>query len=400
MSGAVVSPSLPSRTYRVDSIDLLRGLVMIIMALDHTRENFYAEGLSGDPLNLQSTTPLLFFTRWITHFCAPVFVFLSGASIYLQSQRKSRKELSSFLLKRGLWLIFVDLVLMSLALTFDVSFGFLVLQVIWAIGISMVLLSLLIRLPYVALLALGIIIVGGHNLLDSYDAPRRGSLHPLYMLVHVPGIVPLGKDHVLAILYPFLPWTGVMLLGYCFGRLYRQEAQKRTKKILALGLGDVIVFILLRYTNAYGDPLHWSPQKSGFYTALSFINTQKYPPSLLFICMTLGPALIFLALFDSVKGRLTRFITVYGRVPFFYYILHFYALHLGTAVLFLARGHSFKEGVEGTPNFPFHFLVPGEGVNLFATYCIWIGLVLLLYPLCKWFARYKQTHRQWWLSYL
>lgn len=392
--------SLPARTYRVNSIDLLRGLVMIIMALDHTRENFHAGAFTADPLDLQTTTPILFFTRWVTHFCAPVFVFLSGTSIYLQGLRKSRKELSSFLLKRGLWLILVDAAFMSLAITFDVSYGLIVLQVIWAIGISMVLLSALIRLPFAVLLALGIIIVAGHNLLDGYDGQNRGRLHPLYMLVHVPGIVPMGNDHLLGIFYPFLPWTGVMLLGYCFGKLYRQESKKRQQRILALGLGAILLFILLRYTNAYGDPLPWSKQKNGLYTVLSFVNTQKYPPSLLFVCMTLGPALIFLALFDRLKNKVTGFVTVYGRVPFFYYILHFYLLHLGAAAYFLARGHSLKEGLEGVPGFPFKFLVPAEGVDLFFTYCIWMALVLLLYPLCKWFGRYKQTHRQWWLSYV
>lgn len=395
------APSPPqNRSYRIDSIDLLRGLIMIVMALDHTRENFHEGAFTADPLNLQTTTPLLFFTRWVTHFCAPVFVFLSGTSVYLQGLRKSKKELTAFLIKRGLWLIAVEVVLVTFAITFDVSWGFVILQVIWAIGISMVLLGLLLWLPFTLLLALGLVIVCGHNLLDVYEQRATAGLSVGYKLLHVQAVQPLGGGRLLGIFYPFLPWTGIMLLGYCFGRLYQLDRQQRTKRLLALGAAAVLLFTVLRYTNAYGDPLPWSTQPNVFYTVLSFVNTQKYPPSLLFTCMTLGPVLLFLATFDSVKGKVADFITVYGRVPFFYYILHFYFLHLGAAVYFLARGHTWEEGAKGTPGLPFKFLAPAEGANLFATYCIWIALVLLLYPLCRWFGAYKRRHRKWWLSYV
>lgn len=374
---------------------------MIIMALDHTRDNVHIGAYLGDPLNLETTTPILFFTRWITHFCAPVFVFLSGTSIFLQGLRKTKKELSGFLFKRGLWLIVVEVVLMSFAITFDAHYGLIVLQVIWAIGISMVLLGLLIRAPLPVLAAIGALLVFGHSALDFWERRHSGAYSVPYLFIHRPGIVPLSATHQLGIFYPFLPWTGVMLLGYCFGSIYRQtDVVKRNKTIAAMGIGLIFLFILLRYTNAYGDPFPWAKQKSALYTALSFINVQKYPPSLLYLCMTIGPALLFLGIIDSVQNRLIKIITVYGRVPFFYYILHFYMLHCITAGLFLARGHSWAEGAKGIAGFPFKFIIPGEGVSLAATYFIWLAVVIFLYPLCKWFGNYKQRHRQWWLSYL
>lgn len=375
---------------------------MIIMALDHTRDYFHITANIADPLDLQATTPILFFTRWITHFCAPVFVFLSGTSIYLQGLRKSKKELSSFLIKRGLWLILVEVLIMTFAITFDISYGFIVLQVIWSIGISMILLGLLIWMPLTALLIAGLIIVFGHNALDFFEKNHTGAYPVLYEFIHRPGVTPLPDNHLLGIFYPFLPWTGVMIVGYCFGRIYQAgtDVRKRNHLITLIGAGMILFFILLRCTNTYGDPLPWTSQKNFLYTVLSFINTQKYPPSLLYLCMTIGPALVFLGTIGNIQNHLTKIITVYGRVPFFYYILHFYLLHLGASVYFIARGHSFAEGAKGVPNFPFKFIIPGEGASLFITYCVWLAVVLLLYPACKWFSRYKRTHTQWWLSYL
>lgn len=383
--------------YRINSIDLLRGIVMVIMALDHVRDFFHIGAFTADPLDLQTTSPLLFFTRWITHFCAPIFVFLSGASAYFQSSRKTTKELSGFLIKRGLWLILVELAIITLAISFDVTYSIFFLQVIWAIGISMVLLGLVIWLPFYAILSIGLIIVLGHNIFDTINLPQG----MFWDLLFRQGFHNIGGGRTLGILYPFLPWTGLMFLGYCFGKLFVDTpAEKRRSKLLLLSAVIILLFISLRATNAYGDPGLWSSQKNGLYTVLSFINTTKYPPSLLYICMTIGPAILFLALIGNRETSLSKIITVYGKVPFFYYVLHFFLIHLVSAILFLSRGHSFSEGVNGVPGFPFKFLIPGEGVSLGMTYLVWVAVVVALYPLCKWFSEYKKTHKQWWLSYL
>ncbi|MBD0278166.1 MAG: DUF1624 domain-containing protein, partial [Flavisolibacter sp.] len=215
-----VQPTLKRTTHRIDAIDLLRGLVMIIMALDHTRDFFHITAWTDDPLNLQTTTPALFFTRWITHFCAPVFVFLAGTSAYFQSLRKTKKELSGFLLKRGLWLIFIEIVLINFAFSFDIHFGLIALQVIWAIGISMVLLALAIWMPFSAILIVGLLIVLGHNSLDFFEAQHTGSYSMAYALLHRQNFYPLGGGHNLMVMYPFLSWTGLMMTGYCFGKLF------------------------------------------------------------------------------------------------------------------------------------------------------------------------------------
>lgn len=386
---------------RINNIDLLRGLVMIIMALDHTRDLFHNIALTQDALNLQTTTPALFFTRWITHFCAPVFVFLTGTSIYLQSLRKSKKELSIFLVKRGLWLVFVEIFIMTFLLTFDIHYSIILLAVIWAIGVSMIILGLLIWLPYTAILTLGLIIVFGHNALDFYEA-KRESFSVLYMFLHRQAFMPLSETRFLGALYPLLPWIGLMMVGFCFGRIYEPgttpTAQK--KRIALIGYTLIILFVLLRAINVYGDPSPWSQQQSSLYSFLSFINTTKYPPSLLFMCMTMGPALLFLAYVGPVKNGVTRFVTYYGKVPFFYYVMHFFILHVVTSIFTIARGHSFEEAAKGAPGIPFKFVFPNEGFELWGVYITWILVVLFLYPLCKWFAEYKARNRKWWLSYL
>ncbi len=399
LSPATVPPPT-LRNYRINSIDALRGLVMVIMALDHARDLLHFGALTEDPTNLQTTTPWLFLTRWITHFCAPVFVFLSGTSIYLQSGRKSKGKLSGFLLKRGLWLILVEITLVTFGISFDPGWTFIFLQVIWAIGISMVILAGLVWLPFGALLALGAAIVLGHNLLDGAEAASRAPQNLLYALMHQQSFIPFGNGHVLGVLYPFLPWTGVMLLGYCFGRVYRMEGAQRRRWIGGLGAGAVVLFLLLRTANAYGDPQPWATQSNALYTLMSFVNTQKYPPSLLFACMTIGPALLLLALTDRVQNVLTRIVTVFGRVPFFYYILHFYILHGIAAAIFLAKGGTVADGLKGAEGVPFKFVVPGVGLHLWQVYLVWLGVVALLYPLCRWYGGLKKRKDWWWLSYV
>ena len=391
---------LLEKTKRIGTIDLLRGLVMIIMALDHTRDFFHVGALTGDPLNPATTTPLLFFTRWVTHFCAPVFVFLSGLSAWLQSRRKTKKELAVFLLKRGAWLIFIDLTLMTLLITADIHFEFFILETLWAIGAGMIVLGLVIRFPFKFILSLGLIIVFGHNILDYFE--NAGPVSAWWSILHKPNLIPLFPGHSLFVFYPFLPWAGLLLLGYCGGKLYTDTtAQKRKFILLSLGAGAILFFIVLRYINVYGNPSQWSHQANGTATFFSFMNVQKYPPSLLFMCATIGPALIFLAFTEKVSGWLVRVISVYGRVPFFYFIVHFFILHLAQIITYLSRGHSIMQGMKGLAGNPVKFSSPGEGFSLPVIYLIWIGIVLLMFPLSKAYDKYKQENKgKWWLSYL
>jgi len=388
------------KSARVNSIDLLRGFIMIVMALDHTRDFFHTAAWTEDPLNLATTTPLLYFTRWITHLCAPNFVFLAGISIYFQSLRKTKKELSSFLLKRGVWLVFVEIIIVNFEFSFDFHFSFFALQVIWAIGISMIILGLLIWLPYTVILIIGAVIILGHNSLDYYEANLKQQPAWWYSMLHMRGTYKLSENRNLLIFYPFLPWAGLMIMGYCFGKLFLKfEGSKRKKMLLLLGCCVLLFFVVLRYTNSYGDPGKWSRQKNGLYTFLSFINLQKYPPSLLFMCATVGLALLFLAFAGHSNNRLSRFITVYGRVPFLYYVLHFFLIHAVSACFFFSRGHTAQEGIHLGQEIP-NFIIPGEGVSLGFVYLIWICIVLCLYRVCKWFSEHKRTNRDWWLSYL
>ncbi|HEU5053648.1 MAG TPA: heparan-alpha-glucosaminide N-acetyltransferase domain-containing protein [Hanamia sp.] len=397
-----MQPTTASKTKRIDSIDVLRGLVMVIMALDHVRDYFHQ---SANPLDLATTTPFLFFTRWITHFCAPVFVFLSGTSIYLQSLRKTKKVLQSFLIKRGLWLIFIEIVVISFAWTFNPHYHIIILQVIWAIGISMVLLGLLVRLPFNVILVIGFIIVFGHNLLDIPESAPGFVPGFWWDLLHHGFFAryPIGQSHVLMILYPFVPWVGLMMLGYCTGIFFSPKftVSQRRKILNRIGIGLIVLFIIVRFINVYGDPEPWHTQKNGLFTFLSFINVQKYPPSLMYMCIMMGPAFLLLSLFEKIKNGFTEAIKVYGRVPFFYYVIHLYVIHLVSAAFVLIKGHSLAEATTIHSGMPFYFLAAKDGYSLLIVYIIWIGVVIALFPLCKWYDRYKTSHREkWWLSYL
>ena len=401
---------LPATRYRIQSIDVLRGLIMIIMALDHVRDFFHRADSIGvnvglDPTNLQTTSPFLFFTRWITHYCAPTFVFLAGTSAFIMGQKKTKSELSSFLIKRGLWLVFVEVIIITLSWTFDPLYHVFILQVIWAIGISMIILGLLVWLPWRIIFLLGLIIVFGHNLIDypSLNKGLKGGL--LADLIYFGNFTfyPLGGNRVLAIIYAFLPWTGVMTLGYCFGKLFIQGVDPawRRKVLLQLGVAITILFFVLRFINMYGDPVPWTQQFRGsVFTFLSFFNLNKYPPSLMFLCMTIGPAIIFLALIEKIQNKFTAITNIYGRVPMFYYILHFYIIHTLVVIVFYIQGFGSKDII--TPNSPFLFKPPGFGVPLLGVYAIWIFVVLLLYPVCKKYDRYKTANirEKWWLNYI
>ncbi len=394
-----------STTKRIDSIDVLRGIVMVIMAIDHVREFIHVQAFTDDPLNVLTTTPVLYFTRWITHLCAPTFVFLSGLSIYLQSIRKTKAELSSFLFKRGIWLIFVEFGLISLAMTFNPLYNLLIMQVIWAIGISMIILGFLIRLPFKLVLAIGLIIVLGHNFLDFYEAEPGFKAGFLWDLMHHGSfaIYPMSGEHFLVIMYPFLPWTGLMILGYCFGVYFTNQfsSSQRQKVLLTYGLSLLVFFVFLRSINLYGDPHPWTPQASDFQTFLSFMTVHKYPPSLAYMSVMMGIAILALAFLENIQNKISAMFRVFGRTAFFYYIIHFYLAHLIAMLLFFYKGHSFDDAIKGLQKIPFLFSIPGEGVGLGLVYLIWILLIVGLYPLCKWYDSYKTAHKEkWWLSYL
>ena len=400
------TPSVTAlRQTRIESIDILRGVVMIIMALDHTRTLFHPASFSDDPLNLATTTPALFLTRWITHFCAPIFVFLSGTSIYLQSLRKTKPELSNFLIKRGLWLIFAELVIVNLGMTFNPFYSLQIFQVIWAIGISMVILGLLIHLPLWLILAFGLAIVLGHNLLDSVEAAPGFKPDFWWDLLHHEGFYPYANGHVLFIHYPFVPWLGLMLLGYCAGTFFAPMVLpvQRRKILTGIGFSLLLIFVVLRFSNLYGDPFPWSLQRTGLLTVLSFIKVHKYPPSLLYMCLTIGPAFLFLAVIERVKNGFTTVMRTFGRTAFFYYIAHWYVLHSLCLLTFLGRGHSLSDAVSIAVNrhVPLLFVVSGEGFGLPVIYLIWAAVIVALYPLCRWYDVYKTNHKaQWWLSYV
>ena len=404
----------PNARARIDSIDLLRGIVMVIMMLDHTRDFVHANALRfEDPTDPASTHVLLFFTRWITHFCAPVFVFLAGTSAYLQLARgKSKAQLSKFLVTRGLWLIVLEVTIVKLGITFNPDIRFLgFLQVIWVIGVSMIVLAALIHLPRIAIAAFGLLLIALHNLTDSIrvegwsgpETPVPDLSAKLWILLHQAfnGFPILGfPSPVVFVIYPLIPWVGVMAVGYVFGALYQLDAQRRRRLLLIMGGATTLLFIIIRATNLYGDPSPWSQQKNFVFTALSFLNTSKYPPSLLFLLMTLGPAIIFLAFAESAssQSRIRNFFVTFGRVPLFFYVLQWITAHIISIFLHFAFG----KPVSWLWRSPVEFFqpVPGIGFNLAVVYLAWIAGVLLLYPLCKWFAGVKQRRKSWWLSYL
>lgn len=382
---------------RIHSIDIIRGLIMIIMALDHTRDFLH---YPSSPTNMQTTTVILFFTRWITHFCAPTFVFLSGVSVFLSGQRRTKKELSSFLLKRGLWLILSDLLIMSLLLTFDLQYHILVLEVLWVTGFGMILLALLIRTSLPVIATIAVIIFFGHNILDYISLPKDGLSGSLVTIFLGPfrGMIPGGANRSIAALYAAIPWSGAILLGYVFGRLYQNgfDSKRRQKILLLSGISLIGLFILLRSINLYGDPRPWSVQQSFSHTVLSYLNVTKQVPSLLFFSITLGPILVLLSMIEKISNRFTEVCRVYGNTPYFYFILHFCLLRVINVVLILIEGVPMKS----SSDLPLVWQADGFGHPLWAVYLFWIAVVALMYYPCKWYGNYKRTHGYWWLSYV
>lgn len=383
---------------RIESIDLLKGLVMVIMALDHVRDYFHYSVFFFDPSDPTKSTLPIFFTRFITNFCAPAFSFLAGLSAFMVGKRKSPAELSRFLIQRGLWLVFVEIVIVSFGWKFDIEFRHVGLQTIWQLGISMIVLAGLIHLPNAAILIFSCVIIFGHNLLDSIHF--EGSF--LWALLHEQKLFEWTAGHYVRTAYPLIPWIAVMSLGYCFGFLYDPSvnSDKRKKILNALGLGSILLFLVLVGINNYGDPLPWTNYHDSSRTLMSILNSNKYPPSLLYLLMTLGGTFLFLANSEKLKGKVVRFFCVYGRVPFFYYILHIYLIHIVAAFAAYFSGFGWQALV--LPKFIIKVeALKGYGFNLATVYFIWIIIVLMLYPLCKKFDAYKQSHKEkWWLSYL
>ena len=390
-----------SEKNRIQSIDLLRGLVIIIMALDHVRDYVHIGAMTGDPLNLQTTTPLLFFTRWITHYCAPIFVFLSGISAYLSGIKKSTQQLSGFLIKRGLWLLVLEVTVITFGWSFNPFFNFMVFQVIWAIGASMIALGLLIYLPRKWIMIIAILILGLHNLLDNVQFGAPGNSFVWDLLHHGHFVMyPLFANHNLVIVYPLLPWIGIIALGYSMGFLFEKHFDKKLRfKILRnTGFGMIVLFILLRLSHLYGDAQDWQTQPTFINTILSYIDVTKYPPSLLFTCMTLGPAMLFLAYIEKANSMIGQVCITFGRVPFFFYVLHIYLIHIITVILFYASGFTSADIIP--EHGIFWFRPPTMGFGLPFVYLIWIGVIALLYYPCKKYDKYKTENKHWWLSYL
>ncbi|MEO8572683.1 MAG: heparan-alpha-glucosaminide N-acetyltransferase domain-containing protein [Pyrinomonadaceae bacterium] len=426
---------------RIYSIDFLRGVVMMLMLLDHTRDFVHHEALLTDPTDPATTTVPLFFTRWITHFCAPTFVFLSGVSIYLQKMNgKSAAELSRFLFTRGLWLIILEFTLVRFGFVFNLDYSFFgVAQVIWVIGLSMIVMAALVYLPLRIVGIFGIALIVLHNLFDQFQvlpAIAFGANSPpdlsqmLWMILHQPGVIPLfGGASSAFLAYPLIPWVGVMAAGYALGAIYSWDSARRRKWLLALGLSMCAMFVVIRYTNVYGDPAPWATEEQAAaqvataaqdrppdappippfeptlsepaFSILDFLNTQKYPPSLLYLLMTLGPSIIVLALIDKIDGKAIwqRIAITFGRVPMFYYLLQMPVAHLFGVVLSLLAG---KAVGYYFLNFPANGAAapPDHGFSLPVVYAAWIGGLIILYPLCYWYGNYKRKNKHWLLSYL
>jgi uncharacterized membrane protein len=401
MSVTVIDGNKTNVFTRIESIDLLRGIVMIIMALDHVRDYFHTDAFLFNPLDLEKTNVAIFATRWITHFCAPVFVFLAGTSAFLVGQRKGKRELTNFLLTRGIWLVILEFTIINISWFFNFKFTFFALTVIWALGVGMIVLALAVHLPFKVILAIAIVLVAGHNLLDSIHLEGDNILSFTWKVLHEAALVKF-PHFALFIGYPLLPWTGIMLLGYCLGVLYIPSVDPvfRKKRLYLFGFSAVLAFFILRAINVYGDPVPWTVQSNSLYTFLSFLNVAKYPPSLSYALITLGPSLLFLAVSEKYSGKLVNIVTALGRVPMFYYIVHLYVIHLLALVAAVATGFTvsdmvFDTWVTDSPN------LKGYGFSLGVVYIIWIVLVLSLIPLCLWYDKYKRKHRdKRWLSYL
>lgn len=385
---------------RVKSIDLLRGLVMVIMALDHVRDYFHYDAFFFDPTDLTQTNGALFFSRFITHFCAPIFVFLAGTSAFFVGQRRGMKSLSMWLLKRGFWLILVELTIIKLAWLFKLDYSVILLQVIWILGLSMIFLAGFIHFPKKLMIIVSVAVIIGHNLFDSY-VPKDAVASGIWTFLHIFNIVDLGITQIF-VAYPIIPWVFVMPLGYYFGELYLPsvDSKKRCRKLIQWGAILTVSFFVFRFINLYGDPYFWKIEGSFGFTLMSFFNITKYPPSLFFLLITIGPTIMFLGFAEKWKSLFFDKLIVIGRVPMFFYIIHIYVIHLLAVLAAILTGFEFSDMVIDVwvtmqPG------LQGYGFGLWVVYLIWLILIIGLYPICSWYNDYKSNNRdKWWLSYL
>jgi uncharacterized membrane protein len=410
-AATTAAPTSIAAGTRITEIDLLRGLVIVLMALDHVRDYFFlGGGFSVNPLDPAQTTPWLYATRWITHLCAPTFVFLAGVSAYLQfAKGKTTPALSRFLLTRGLWLIVLELTVLSFGWSFGLPYV-IFMQVIWAIGWSMIALAALVWLPRTAVLAIGVAIVAGHNLLGPISAQTAG---PLWTFLHDGGPIFVGGIPVGLAAYPLLPWFGVIALGYGMGALFQQPPAQRDRVIFLMGLTMLAAFLLLRGFELYGNPsgaldlgpfgatASWREQTTPGAALMVFLDVQKYPPSLQFILVTLGAVFTIWPLLTRLRGPVASVLNTFGAVPFFFYVLHIYLVHL----LAIAANAALGRDVGGMFNYLINgFTAPERLAHLgFAlpwVYVAWIVVLALLYPLCRYWQGLKARRRDWWLSYL
>jgi uncharacterized membrane protein len=400
-------PSSPARSWaRVTAVDALRGLVIAIMALDHTRDFFHAAAMTGAPDALATTTAPVFLTRWVTHLCAPTFFLTAGMAARLRAERPGATagEVSRFLWTRGLWLIAVELIVMRFAMNFTFDGRYPVLLIIlWALGWSMVALAALVRLPVAALGVVAAAILLLHNLLDPIQARQLGGLGWLWTILHAPGAIVTGGP-VFVAGYPVLPWIGVMAAGYVAGGVFSWPAADRQRVLVRAGTGALAAFVVVRWLNGYGDPRPWAAQATPLFTVLSFLDTSKYPPSLAFVLMTLGPALLLLVWLERRPPGPRHPFVVFGRTPFAFYVLHFFLLHaLASAAAFARYGPAslaFLAHPLPSMGGPAALFPAGFGYGLAVVYAVWLAVLALMWPLCAWLGRVKARRRDWWLSYL
>jgi uncharacterized membrane protein len=387
---------------RIASVDLLRGLVMIIMAIDHVRDYVHSGAMNFPPEDLNRTTAATFFTRWITHICAPSFMLCAGLGAFLKFERDgSLQKLSWFLFTRGLWLVLLEVTLVRLAFFFNFTYDLVFLLVFWVLGLGMMVLSVMVYLPPRLLLAGSIAVIAMHHLLDGIQAADFGAFDWVWNILHQPGLV-RQADPVVVVGYPAIPWIAVIVLGFAVGRVFRLPAERRRVLLVTSGCAMMLAFVVLRGLNVYGDQRPWTAQSTGLFTVLSFLNTSKYPPSFLFLLMTLGPALVLLGLFERLKPRERHPLLVFGRTPLFYFIAHLALAHASAiALTWLTYGRApflfMPPPTVGSPRDAF----PADyGWDLWVVYAVTFAVVAALYPVCLKLARLKAARRHWWLSYL
>ena len=392
-------PIARSPSTRLESLDALRGIVIVLMALDHTRDFFHYGAFEGwDPLDLSRTSAALFFTRWITHFCAPVFVFLAGTGAYISFARgKSKRELSWFLFSRGCWLVFLEITWVKcFGWSFAFDFSAVWLLVIWALGVSMIVLAALVHLPVGIIATFGLVMIATHNALDGLTPKSWGDWEGLWRVLHAGGSFEVRPGITIGAGYPLIPWIGVMAAGYAFGQIVLLEPTQRRRLMLSLGLAACVLFLLLRGSNIYGDPKPWTTQDTALHTFFSALKCEKYPPSLSYLLMTLGPALLVLSWLDRGLPIWLRPVLIFGRVPLFFYLLHLPLIHGLSVAVHWFRFHDagWLLGVPAAKP------PANAGFGLIGTYLVWILILLLLFPVCRWFAELKRRRRDAWLSYL